>query len=110
MFLVDTIFVIRRRFSQKEIRENIDGYHYLLENNLELKNLIRNESKLITASIKEKFAKNDIFSFVPARVFNRKIIGHGRLELEATNEVHNFQKPGAGSVYKIAKNLIMKRV
>ena len=105
VFLVDTIFVIRRRFSQKEIRENIDDYHYLLRrNNLELKNLIRNESKADYGFYQGKnYAKNDIFSFVPARVFNRESIGHGRLELEATNEVHNFQKPGAGSVCKITK-------
>ena len=104
-FLVDTIFVIRRRFSQKEIRENIEEYDDLLrKNNLELKDLISDESKSEYGFYQGKsYKKNEIFSFVPAKVLNEESIGHGRLELDTTNGIHNFQRPGAGSVCKITK-------
>ena len=105
MFLVDTIFVISRRFSQKEIRENIEEYDDLLrKNNLELKDLISDESKSEYGFYQGKsYKKNKIFSFVPAKVLNEESIGHGRLELDTTNEIHNFQRSGAGSVCKITK-------
>ena len=111
MFLVDTIFVIGRRFSQKEIRENIEEYDDLLrKNNLEVKDLVRDQYKSEYGFYQGKsYKKNEIFSFVPARVLNQESIGHGRLELDTTNEIHNFQRPGAGSVCKTTKEFHNKK-
>lgn len=105
MFLVDTIFVVKKRFSQTEIRENIDKYSPLLrENNLELKDFIRDESKSEYGFYQGKsYMKNEIFSFVPAKVLDEKGIGHGRLELDTTNEIHNFKPTGSRQVCKITQ-------
>ena len=105
IFLVDTIFVVRKRFSQKEIRENIEEYDDLLrKNNLELKDLIRDESKSEYGFYQGKsYMKNEIFSFVPAKVLDEKGIGHGRLELDTTNEIHNFKPTGSRQVCKITQ-------
>lgn len=104
-FLVDTILVVEKRFTQKEIRRNLNEFHSLLRiNNLEIKNLINDESKSGYGFYRGKsFSQGEIFSFVPAKVISSARLGHGRLELDTEDPVHNFQKTGAGSVCRITR-------
>ena len=105
MFLVDTIFVVKKRFSQKEIRENIEEYDDLLrKNNLELKDLVRDKSKSEYGFYQGKsYEKNEIFSFVPAKTIDEKSIGHGRLELDRTKEKYYLNKRGSRQICSIIK-------
>tara|TARA_B100000676_G_scaffold307104_1_gene364796 strand:+ start:211 stop:1146 length:936 start_codon:yes stop_codon:yes gene_type:complete len=105
MFLVDTIFVVKKRFSQKEIRENIEEYDDLLrKNNLELKDLVRDKTKSEYGFYQGKsYEKNEIFSFVPAKTIDEKSIGHGRLELDRTKEKYYLNKRGSRQICSIVK-------
>lgn len=105
-FLVDTIFVVGKRYSQVDIAKNIKSFPYLLrENNLEMKNLLTDPSKSGYGFYQGKsFKKNEIFSFVPAKVSNGKN-GHARLILDTKDERHNFQPTGAGAVCRVTNEL-----
>ena len=104
-FLVDTIFVIKKRFSQKEMNKNYKELPSLLvKSNLYMDkshDLLFNKKNSDFGFYKGKSYKdNDIFSFVPAKVFNKNDIGHERLEIDTYDKFYNFQRAGAGSVNK----------
>ena len=102
-FLVDTIFVIKKKYSQKEILNNYEKLPPLLiKTNLHLDNshMLLFDKKFSDFSFYK--GKNnldhDIFSFVPAKIFNGNVSGHERLVIDTNNRFYNFQRTGAGSV------------
>lgn len=107
-FLVDTVFVVEKRFSQHEMRANKKFLpKLLLETNLE----INENHELLDASKYSDFGfykgKNhkvsNMFSFVPAKKYNKTDKGHERLIINTYDKFYNFQRAGAGSVNRVVK-------
>tara|TARA_B100000925_G_C22004104_1_gene472753 strand:- start:703 stop:1641 length:939 start_codon:yes stop_codon:yes gene_type:complete len=102
-FLVDTIFVIKKRYSQEEILKDYKKLPSLLvKTNLhmdESHDLLFDKKKSDFGFYQGMSYKNsDVFSFVPAKIFNRKNIGHERLAIDTYSRFYNLQRTGAGSV------------
>lgn len=102
-FLIDTIFVVKQKYSQEDINKNLDKLSYLLkETNLKVNYDLLNDNKSADFGFYkgENYLTNEIFSFVPAKIFNEKNPGHERLEIKTDDKFYNFQRTGAGSVNK----------
>jgi len=105
-FLVDTIFVIKRRYSQSEIRDKINSLpKLLLQTNL----IMHDDHDLIRSSKYSDFGfyegknnqEGNMFSFVPAKLFCKKDVAHERLVINTYDKFFNLQRAGAGSVNKV---------
>lgn len=102
-FLVDTIFVVKKRYSQEEMSNMYETLPSLLVKT----NLYMDESHKLLFDRKnsdfgfykgKNYKENDIFSFVPAKIHNKNNPGHERLEIDTYDKFYNFQRAGAGSV------------
>lgn len=105
-FLVDTIFVVKNRFSQEYVRKNLEDFPYLLKHiNLCINDghdLLTSPKRSDLAFYKGKsYGRDDIFSYVPAKIYDYECQGHNRLILDTRDKYLNLQSAGSSQAHKI---------
>jgi len=105
-FLVDTVFVVKKKHSQNEMIENYSKLtNLLVKINLEMdaSHLLLRDKKHSDFGfyMGKNYKDNDIFSFVPAKIYNNENPGHERLVLDTNDKFYNLQRTGSGSVQKL---------